>query len=724
MKQIKKYILCACLTAVTLLAGEGVVWGYSHYAKVTASANPTGKGNVYVSTSNGNYSTNEATSSDGDSGDAATFYIKADNIANSGYHFSNWVCTSSNSSKLSFAEASSNTTSLTANRSTSNDGTEAYTIQANFVENFYAKITPSHDGHGSGNPTVTSTNPQNSVTPNTDLTFTVSAANAASGYHFDQWEVTDGTPTTSTYASPLTVTVKSATTGGSTNATNCQVKAVYAQNYYAALTANVMTGASGTASATPKTSNNSATSGGNIVFNITAPDAIAGYHWDGWQEVTGVTYGDKTKQSTTATVAASTTPGGTASYSIVAKYAINHYVRVNTAKNISEGGTAYVCYGDSFSGTETSAINGNGKGWQGANETFSVKATPASGYHFVNWSITGDGTITDNTSASTTVIGKTKAGNTGEDNPYIYTVTANFAQNTYYAALSATSGGNGTVTVDSSPKSTTTSGGDLVFNLSITPISGYHFDKIEFTTGSGTISGNTVTVAASSNYAVDGDNKAAQYAVKVTFAKDMYNAKLTTAISSISDASTSTAQVSSDNSNWYDNVIYAAEAGNTDVTFYVKATPAAGYKFVGWSTSNGSSTTVSGLGATGTYTFKSASAIGETNAKTLYAIFKAQYDIVINANCSSASDDRIVFNVTGPANYRVSVPVGRSITLKDVASGTYTITPEGSWSWAYTVSPTEGTTSFDGENKSTHNFTVNAKSSTKKHDEVVNVIEP
>jgi len=261
------------------------------------------------------------------------------------------------------------------------------------------------------------------------------------------------------------------------------------------------------------------------------------------------------------------------------------------------------------------------KGSNNGTATFVLNAkTAKSGYHFDKW--TGSGITFSAASSLTTNATVAVSSTAGESSATAYTATANYVQNEYYAALTATSGGNGTVTVDSSPKSTTTSEGNIVFNLTITPNAGYHLDKVEFTSGSGSISGNEVTVKASSNYAVEGDNKAAQYTVKATFAENLFNAKLATAVS-IAGAGTSsgTAQVSTDGGASYSTeATKSASSSGGNVTFKIKATPKTGYQFKGWSETNGS-TTYKTTAATADYTVTAHSTQGQTKSYNLYAVF-------------------------------------------------------------------------------------------------------
>ncbi|MCQ2183318.1 MAG: hypothetical protein MJY89_07965 [Bacteroidales bacterium] len=290
----------------------------------------------------------------------------------------------------------------------------------------------------------------------------------------------------------------------------------------------------------------------------------------------------------------------------------------------------------------------------------------------------------------------------------------------FYARLnlSADTGASGEPTVDETEKPSDKKNDDLVFNIEARAAKdGYVFDGW---TGTGVKFGDekslktTATVKSSSTA---GSSNAKTYDIKATY-KAEYGAKLSTAISSVSDASSSTAKVSLDGSTWADSQSCTSNTANEDITFNVKAEAADGYRFVGWSLTNGSSDTIPGLESEDSYVVKTSGTPGAINEKTLYAIFKKKHSIVINANCEiSRPDERVVFLVSGLQNYEVSVPVGGTITLYDVEPGDYTITPEAAWSWNYTVSEAQ-TTSFDPTTKvSTNTFTVTPKGSEKKHTE-------
>jgi len=270
----------------------------------------------------------------------------------------------------------------------------------------------------------------------------------------------------------------------------------------------------------------------------------------------------------------------------------NYYAKVTTKTNISGAGTAYVTAGsDGVKGTNTSASSYENSTSSPVNITFSIKATPNGNYHFTGWSAEG-GNIDNKTSTETTVT--VSSSSTDEGKPASCTATANFAENEYYAKLTATSGGNGTITVNTSSPQKGASGGSTVdFSITVTPNQYYHLEKIEFTTGSGTISSDntkvTVAVSSGNNYGTD---KAATYAIKATFARDTYTVVFDKNSSDATGTMSNQSFTSGENHNLpalgyvYDNIItYDAQGGavNGQAIYYDKKT-----KFKQWDEYSGS----------------------------------------------------------------------------------------------------------------------------------------
>ena len=355
------------------------------------------------------------------------------------------------------------------------------------------------------------------------------------------------------------------------------------------------------------------------------------------------------------------------------------------------------------------------------------------GFHFLGWTNQIENTVPDSGFTENpqkfSLQSSTTAASGDQHNAINYNRYAIFAVDEYYAKLNVIAGEHGSAYATENSKSTTIKGGDVEFEIIAVADPGYHFvnwTKSGDEGGFKNENSSTTTFIAPAANEYDKE-KAKPYTVTAHFAVDEYNAKLTSAVSSLSDGSGHLVRVSTDETNWDESMSKSANAPDIDVPFYVKAEPAPGYKFIGWSESDGSSDTVTGLGAKGTFAVKSSSTQGGTNEKTLYAIFKKEYSIMINAN-SSAEDpkSKIVFKIVsksdGGKKYRVSVPVGGSITLKDVGEGGYTITPETIWHWSYKVEPASAETDYDANNLSTNNFTVTPSGKNKKHDEASSTV--
>ena len=98
-----------------------------------------------------------------------------------------------------------------------------------------------------------------------------------------------------------------------------------------------------------------------------------------------------------------------------------YYSKVSVSANPTGAGTVYIKAGSSFSGTKTSDTNdGTDK-----SQTYSIKATPNTGYAFKLWSGSGV-TINGTTNPSTTCT--ITAGSTDKNNPTSGTATATFVK--------------------------------------------------------------------------------------------------------------------------------------------------------------------------------------------------------------------------------------------------------------------------------------------------------
>jgi len=223
------------------------------------------------------------------------------------------------------------------------------------------------------------------------------------------------------------------------------------------------------------------------------------------------------------TTSASTTIAMMGDYSIVANFVKTYNLTISSTSggNVTTPGEGNFTYDDS------AVVN--------------LVATPDTGYHFVNW--TGDvTTITDVNSASTNI---TMNGD--------YSITANFAINTYSLTISSTAGGSVT-TPGEGTFGPYTHG--TVINITATANTGYHF--VGWT-------GNVSTIAnvssASTTITMNGD-----YSITANFAINTY---------SLTISSTAGGNVTIPGEGTYGPYVHGTAVG-------LKAVADAGYRFVNW----------------------------------------------------------------------------------------------------------------------------------------------
>src|SRR5665648_164187 len=253
----------------------------------------------------------------------------------------------------------------------------------------------------------------------------------------------------------------------------------------------------------------------NQVVNINATPA-SGYHFVNW---TGAV-ADLNSASTTVTMNANKTV--TANFELDAEtYALT------MAVNPSGGGT-------------TSPAVGAHPGYA-ENQVVNINATPASGYHFVNWT----GAVTGSVNPTTVTMDANK------------TVTANFELDaaTYYTltmAVNPSGGGTTSPAVGAHPGYAE----NQVVNINATPTSGYHF--VNWTGAvTGSVNPTTVTMDANKTVTANFELDAATYYT------------LTMAVNPSGGGTTSPA--------------VGAHPGYTEnQVVNITATPATGYHFVNW----------------------------------------------------------------------------------------------------------------------------------------------
>ena len=99
-----------------------------------------------------------------------------------------------------------------------------------------------------------------------------------------------------------------------------------------------------------------------------------------------------------------------------------YYSKVSVSANPTGAGSVYVKAGSTFSGTATSDIQNLS---DNQSHTYSIKATPATGYAFKSWSGSSV-TISEASNASTTCT--IQASSTNQNSPTIGTATATFVK--------------------------------------------------------------------------------------------------------------------------------------------------------------------------------------------------------------------------------------------------------------------------------------------------------
>ncbi len=367
-------------------------------------------------------------------------------IPATGYHFTNW------SGDLS-SSANPVTVIMNANK----------TVTANFAINTYTLTVTATNGTVTKNP--------NQATYDSNSTVQLTAT-PATGYHFTNWS---GDLTGST--NPATVTMD----------VNKNITANFAINTYA-LTVNAI---NGSVTKNP----NLAAYDSNATVQLTAIPAT-GYHFTNWS-------GDLSSSANPVTVIMN------ANKTVTANFAINTYTLTVTAAN----------------GTVTKNPN---QATYDSNSTVQLTATPATGYHFTNWS--GD------LSGSTNPINVTMDANRN--------VTANFAINTYTLTVNAT---NGLVTKN---PDLAVYDSNTTVQLRAIPATGYHFTNWS---GDLSSSANPVTVIMNANKTVTANFAINTYTLTVT--------------------ATNGTVTKNPNQATYDS----------NSTVQLIATPATGYHFTNWS---------------------------------------------------------------------------------------------------------------------------------------------
>jgi len=354
----------------------------------------------------------------------------------SGYTFSHWTMTGTgtinNANSASTSVAVRGNVTVTANFNSSATPT-TYTLTINRNPTTVTGSTINVSG--------TAYTAPRAVNANTAIPLT---ATVPAGFRFVNWTVTG---TGATIANATSATAATVTLTG-----NATITANFAATY--TLTVNRNPTAGGTVTQSAQTNIAAGTA-----VNISAT-AAQGYTFTNWTITgTGGTIANANSASTSVTVNGNVTV--TANFQATGTTPTNYTLTINRAP--MAGGTVTPASGTSYL----------------AGTPVTISATAATGYTFVNWTVTGTGaTIANANSASTSV---TLTGNA--------TITANFQQNSVTTTMytltinrSPTTGGNVT------PESGGRHNAGTPISISATTNSGYMFT-------SWTVTGTGATIA-------------------------------------------------------------------------------------------------------------------------------------------------------------------------------------------------------------------------------------
>ena len=337
-------------------------------------------------------------------------------------------------------------------------------ITATEADNDYT-LTVNNDGYGSTSPSGAVVLTKGSASP--------ISATANIGYHFLNWSTSGTAEFAAVNSASTTVT---ATTDATIRA-NFAVNDVQIITDVSSLSVNegatnsfrVKLSAQPTASRTVAVSRSSGgdsdisiISNPSLLFNTTS--------WDTYQPVTLAAAEDTDTANGSAIIRCSST--GMGNKDITAAEADNDYT---------------LTVGNDGNGSSTPS----GASVQTKGAAISITATPTTGYHFANWTVTGgSASFAKEDSASTTVTATTDT-----------TVRTNFEINTY--TLTYAAGANGTITTGTTPQ--TVNHGASGTAVTAAPNVGYHFTDWSDGSTSNPRQDTDVTsnMAVSANFAID-----------------------------------------------------------------------------------------------------------------------------------------------------------------------------------------------------------------------------
>lgn len=382
----------------------------------------------------------------------------------------------------------------------------------------------------------------------------------------------------------------------------------------------------------------------------------------------------------------------------------DYYAKVTANVDPSGAGTVYVDNGSSDNWGATSSEGGGYSGTKGNNggtATIKIDAKANAGYKFNGWTFTkGSGSFANENSTNTTVTVKV-SNNKGQSNATAYTIKASFiAVPTFYfsATAAVSTAGGGTASV--SPTGTISDYGDDATSTSATtkvtftatPSAGYYFSHWSNNTNGGTSVSEAnpyeATITSTSKNSGSPTNTTL-YAVFKPLPVFYFAAEALVSTNSTgggtASVSPTTANVAGDNKN--------STSAKTNVTY--TATPATGWRFVGWSTTNNATTFESTSASYSKSITSTSTTSGSPTKTTMYANFEkaptfylqavAEADPHVGGTVTAKIDNNTAQSSTdGVATANASKDGDFNTHYKNQTFNiTYTATPAANYSFEY-----------------------------------------
>lgn len=307
----------------------------------------------------------------------------------------------------------------------------------------------------------------------------------------------------------------------------------------------------------------------------------------------------------------------------------DYYAKVTANVDPSGAGTVYVDNGSSDNWGATSSEGGGYSGTKGQNGgtvTIKIDAKANAGYKFNGWTFkNGSGSFANANSTNTTVTVKV-SNNKGQDYATAYTIKASFKQLPafYFSATAAVSAaGGGTASVSSATKTaygddTNSTSATTTVTFTATPSTGYYFSHWSNTNGGTSVSEANPYEATITSTSKDSGSptNTTLYAVFKPLPVFYFAAEALVSTNSTgggtASVSPATANVVGDNKN--------STSAKTNVTY--TATPATGWRFVGWSTTNNATTFESTSASYSKSITSTSTTSGSPTKTTMYANFE------------------------------------------------------------------------------------------------------